>query len=201
MTVAIVRRTRGAPDVSDEGAALPRRTGTCTNAPVGGSLAAAAGRWRLAHARAAAALQRPEEHLPFSALPLLSPAARAMACLRQACSCLLAPPGGSWRPAQGAEEAGVGPWPPLPLSLAGDPEPLGPPICIYLPVEQGGRGVGAMGCGHEGPRGQDARMGEWGEPMGKRVGQQGTLLLASPIRHQACQDNKIIMLLYPSQPH
>ena len=27
----------------------------------------------------------------------------------------LATPGGSWRPAQGAEEAGAGPWPPLPL--------------------------------------------------------------------------------------
>ena len=52
---------------------------------------------------------------PFSALSLPSPAARAMARLRQACSCPLATPGGSWRPAQGAKEAEAGPRPPLPL--------------------------------------------------------------------------------------
>ena len=33
------------------------------------------------------------------------------------------------------------------LSLAGAPEPLGPPRCTYLPVDQGGGGVGAMAMG------------------------------------------------------
>eukprot|EP00967_Tisochrysis_lutea_P037437 scaffold45006_cov29-Tisochrysis_lutea.AAC.3 len=72
---------------------------------------------------------------PFSARALPCPAARAMARLRQACSCPRATLGGSLEVeassssgGRGRWELGLGPCLPPCLSLAGGPEPQWPPL-------------------------------------------------------------------------
>ena len=83
----------------------------------------------------------------------------------------------------GQRRLGLGPGLPC-LSLAGAPEPQGsgaPTPHLSAAVDRGGGGVGAMGW----PRGRD-RPGRLGgrdrrvcESVSERVGQQGSLLMAS----------------------
>ena len=87
--------------------------------------------------------------------PLSCDAARAMARLRQACSCPLAF-GAPRRLLEASSGGGGGGWRRLGLghglpsaspaspSLALPTEPLGPPLCTCLPVDQGGRGEGRL---------------------------------------------------------
>ena len=62
------------------------------------------------------------------------------------------------------------------LSLAGAPEPQGPPRCTYLLVDQGGGGVGAMGwprrVGSESERQASLWATLW---VGRGMGQEGLL--------------------------
>ena len=84
----------------------------------------------------------------------------------------------------GAEEAGWGLGHGLPcLSLAGAPEPLGPPRCISLPVDQGGRKGWSDELATPGQdQDQDAgravvrfRRAPVAVAVGRRVGQQGSV--------------------------
>ena len=98
------------------------------------------------------------------------------------------PTGDPWRlleaSVRGQRRLGLSPGLPC-LSLAGAPEPQGPPRCTYLPRRPGGEGVlgvGAMAMG----RPRQARASEIGEPARERMGRQSSLLQAS---HQACQEH------------
>ena len=90
---------------------------------------------------------------PRSLSPLLRHA-RWRACGRPAAALWrsLEAPGGQLR---GQRRLGLGPGLPC-LSLAGAPEPLGPPLCTCLPVDQGGRGGWSDGLA---PTGPDERLG------------------------------------------
>mgnify|MGYP003687759477 CR=1 FL=1 len=80
--------------------------------------------------------------------------------------------GGSWRSAYGAEEAG------------GAPEPLGPPRCTFLPVDQGGRGGWSDGLATTVQDERTRRACQWesGSSVSRAL---GSVLLAS---HKACQE-------------
>jgi len=78
-------------------------------------------------------------------------------------------PGGQLR---GQRRLGLGPGLPC-LSLTGAPEPLGPPRCTCLPVDQGGGRVGAMSW----PR---LAAGQAGRTMGRACGEESGSAGQSP---------------------
>ena len=99
--------------------------------------------------------------MPNPLLRALSPlscgtAARTMARLRQACSCPLAAPGGTWHLEASSGGRGGWGWALASPASPGAPAPLGPPVRTCLPVDQGGRRGWSDGLATPG-QDQDAR--------------------------------------------
>ena len=120
---------------------------------------------------------------PRSLSPLLRHA-RWRACGRPAVA--------HWRPLEahggqlrGQRRLGLGPGLPC-LSLAGAPEPLGPPICTCLPVDQGGRRDWSDGLATTGQGGRMGRacQGEsgsaWQSDPGRPSGMPGAWAVPPP---------------------
>ena len=87
---------------------------------------------------------------PFSALSLPSPAGTRDGAPATGLQLPLAAPEGSWRPAQGAEETGVGPWSPLPLPRWRSWAPWAPILHLFA-CRTWGEGGLERWAGHDRP--------------------------------------------------